>query len=231
LKGGSVLQDLGISVLVEGKNLQRLLLGLWVTARIAFISVCFSIILGILFGILMTHKSKVIRFFCRAYLESVRIIPVLVWLFLFYFGLARNFHINLSGELASILVFTLWGTAEMGDLVRGAITSISHHQYESGFALGLTNSQLYRYVIVPQTMRRLMPGAINLMTRMIKTTSLVVLIGVVEVLKVGQQIIEANFLKSPSASLWVYALIFFFYFILCMPISHLSKRLERRWQS
>jgi polar amino acid transport system permease protein len=76
-----------------------------------------------------------------------------------------------------------------------------------------------------------MPGAINLTTRMIKTTSLVVLIGVVEVLKVGQQIIEANFLKSPSASFWVYSLIFFFYFILCMPISQVSKRLERRWQN
>ncbi|MDR2793304.1 MAG: amino acid ABC transporter permease [Treponema sp.] len=225
------MRDLGISVLIEGKNLQRLFLGLWVTARIALISVFFSVILGVLFGILMTNKRKAVRFFCRAYLEAVRIIPVLVWLFLFYFGLARNFHINLTGEFTSILVFTLWGTAEMGDLVRGAITSISHHQYESAFALGLTNGQLYRYVIVPQAMRRLMPGAINLTTRMIKTTSLVVLIGVVEVLKVGQQIIEANFLKSPSASFWVYALIFFFYFILCMPISHLSKRLERKWQS
>jgi polar amino acid transport system permease protein len=222
---------LGVSVLIEGSNFQRLLLGLWVTARIALVSVFFSVILGVFFGVLMTNKNKIMRFLCRAYLEAVRIIPVLVWLFLFYFGLARNFHINLSGEAASILVFTLWGTAEMGDLVRGSITSISHHQYESAFALGLTNVQLYRYVVIPQAVRRLTPGAINLTTRMIKTTSLVTLIGVVEVLKVGQQIIEANFLKSPSASLWVYALIFFFYFMLCMPVSHLSKRLERKWQS
>jgi polar amino acid transport system permease protein len=222
---------LGVSVLIEGRNFQRLLLGLWVTARIALVSVFFSVILGVLFGVLMTNKNKIARFLCRAYLEAVRIIPVLVWLFLFYFGLARNFHINMSGEAASILVFTLWGTAEMGDLVRGSITSISPHQYESAFALGLTNIQLYRYVIIPQAVRRLTPGAINLTTRMIKTTSLVTLIGVVEVLKVGQQIIEANFLKSPSASFWVYALIFFFYFMLCMPVSHISKRLERKWQS
>jgi polar amino acid transport system permease protein len=225
------LQDLGVSILIEGRNFQRLLFGLWVTARIALVSVFFSVILGVLFGVLMTNKRKAVRFLCRAYLEAVRIIPVLVWLFLFYFGLARNFHINLSGETASILVFALWGTAEMGDLVRGAITSVSHHQYESAFALGLTNGQLYRHIIVPQAVRRLMPGAINLTTRMIKTTSLVALIGVVEVLKVGQQIIEANFLKSPSASFWVYALIFFLYFILCMPVSHLSKRLERKWQN
>jgi polar amino acid transport system permease protein len=76
-----------------------------------------------------------------------------------------------------------------------------------------------------------MPGAVNLVTRMIKTTSLASLIGVVEALKVGQQIIEANFLKSPSASFWVYSLIFLCYFLLCMPISHFAKRLEQRWQS
>jgi polar amino acid transport system permease protein len=207
------------------------MLGLWVTARIAFIAVVLSGVFGILFGILLTRKNRLLRFFCHFYLEAIRIIPVLVWLFLFYFGLAKNFHINLSGEMTSIIVFTLWGTAEMGDLVRASITSLSKHQYESAYALGLSTAHLYHYVIIPQTLRRLMPGAINLVTRMIKTTSLVVLIGVVEVLKVGQQIIEANFLKSPSASFWIYALIFLLYFLLCMPISRISKRLEQKWQS
>ncbi|MDR1147588.1 MAG: amino acid ABC transporter permease [Spirochaetaceae bacterium] len=225
------MQDLGIGVLIEGKNMERLLMGLLVTARIALAAVIFSIIFGTLFGILMTKKSPLIRFLCRFYLEAIRIIPVLVWLFLFYFGLARNFHINLSGELTCVIVFTLWGTAEMGDLVRGAITSLSKHQYESGFALGLSAAQLYRFIIVPQAVRRLMPGAINLATRMIKTSSLAVLIGVVEVLKVGQQIIESNFLKSPSAAFWVYLFIFFLYFALCMPVSQLSKRLEQKWQN
>jgi polar amino acid transport system permease protein len=225
------LQDLGVKVIFEGRNFFRLLAGLWVTARIALIAVVLSVFFGVLFGILMTRKNKILQFFCQFYLESVRIIPVLVWLFLFYFGLAKNFQINLSGEGASILVFTLWGTAEMGDLVRGAVTSVAKHQYESAYALGLGEGQSYRYVIIPQAARRLMPGAINLVTRMIKTTSLAVLIGVVETLKVGQQIIEANFLKSPSASFWVYALIFLCYFLLCMPISRLSKALEQKWQS
>jgi polar amino acid transport system permease protein len=222
---------LGISVLVEGRNLWRLLAGVWVTARIALVAVVFSAFFGVLFGILMTRKNTFVKAACHCYLEAIRIIPVLVWLFLFYFGLAKNFRINMSGEAACIIVFALWGTAEMGDLVRAAVTSLSRHQYESGYALGLSNAQLYRYVIVPQAARRLMPAAINLATRMIKTTSLAVLIGVVEVLKVGQQIIEANFLKSPSASFWVYALIFLFYFLLCMPVSRLSKRLEQKWQS
>jgi polar amino acid transport system permease protein len=225
------MRDLGIRVLVEGINLQRILSGLWITARIAFVSVVFSAILGVLFGILMTRKNPALRFLCRFYLEAMRIIPVLVWLFIFYFGLARNFRINLSGEASAVLVFTLWGAAEMGDIVRGAVTSIDLHQYESGHAIGLSEAQLYRHIIIPQAVRRLVPGAINLTTRMIKTTSLVVLIGIVEMLKIGQQIIEANFLKSPTAAFWVYALIFFLYFALCMPISRLSKFLEQRWQS
>jgi polar amino acid transport system permease protein len=225
------MRDLGIKVLAEGVTMQRLLLGLLVTARIAFVSVALSMIAGIFAGILMTRQNPALRFFCRLYLEAMRIIPVLVWLFIFYFGISRNLHINLSGEAASVLVFTLWGTAEMGDIVRGAVTSLSKHQYESGHALGLSEAQLYFYIVIPQAARRLLPGAINLVTRMIKTTSLVVLIGVVEVLKIGHQVIESNFLKSPSASFWVYGFIFFLYFILCMPISHLSKFLEKRWYS
>jgi polar amino acid transport system permease protein len=222
---------LGVSILFEGRNLTRILFGLGVTARIALIAAALSAMLGLLFGILMTRKNRILKVICHFYLEAVRIIPVLVWLFLFYFGLAKNFQINLSGEATCILVFTLWGTAEMGDLVRGAVTSVSIHQYESAQALGLSHRQIYRHIIIPQAARRLMPGAVNLVTRMIKTTSLASLIGVVEALKVGQQIIEANFLKSPSASFWVYSLIFLCYFLLCMPISHFAKRLEQRWQS
>ncbi len=225
------MEDLGASIIFEGVNLSRLLSGLWITTRIALISIIISSILGMIFGIIMTSHNKVIRVLSRVYLESVRIIPVLVWLFLFYFGLPKLLRIHLDGELVSILVFTLWGTAEMGDIVRGAITSLPKHQKDSGKAIGLTDKQVYFYIIIPQAVRRLIPTAINLATRMIKTTSLVVLIGVVEVLKVGQQIIEASMLKSPTASFWIYGFIFLLYFIICYPISLFSKVLEKRWQS
>jgi hypothetical protein len=89
--------------------------------------------------------------------------------------------------------------------VRGALISIPKHQCESSEALGLTKAQTYWYIIIPQTVRRLIPLSINLITRMIKTTSLVLMIGVVEVLKVAQQIIEANRMASRtlrSASIW-----------------------------
>lgn len=224
------MQDLGIRVLFMGDNFARLLSGLWVTVRISLISVVLSIILGVLLGMVMTIKNPVTKALTKIYLEFVRIMPQLVLLFLVYFGLTKSFGLNLSGEASSIIVFTIWGTAEMGDLVRGALISIPKHQYESGEVIGLNKIQIYRYIIIPQTLRRLIPLAINLTTRMIKTTSLIVLIGVVEVMKVAQQIIEANRYTAPDAALWIYGTIFFLYFIVCWPISLLAGRLEKKWK-
>ncbi|MDO5521251.1 MAG: amino acid ABC transporter permease [bacterium] len=221
---------IGIDILFRGNNLVRLLEGLWVTIKISMLAIIVSIILGILFGMVMTMKHPMIKGVCRVYLEFIRIMPQLVLLFLVYFGATKAFQIHISGKVAAVLVFSLWGTAEMGDLVRGALVSIPYHQYESGMALGLTRLKIFRYIIIPQTLRRLIPLAINLATRMIKTTSLIVLIGVVEVLKVGQQIIEANRFTVPDAALWIYAVVFFLYFIVCYPISLLARKLERIWQ-
>ena len=222
--------DSGISVLFMGHNFLRLLGGLWVTLRISLIAVVLSMPLGILFGMFMTLRNPVSRAVSRIYLEFVRIMPQLVLLFIAYFGVTRAFGWNLSAEASAILVFTLWGTAEMGDLVRGALISIPKHQYESATALGLSRMQTFLFVIIPQTLRRLIPLTINLTTRMIKTTSLVVLIGMTEVLKVGKQIIDANRFTHPTAALWVYGVIFLLYFLACWPISLLAKKLEKRWR-
>ena len=135
----------------------------------------------------------------------------------------------LSAELSAVIVFSFWGTAEMGDLVRGALQSIPVIQYESSMTLGFTRWQTYRYVIVPQISRRMIPLSMNLITRMIKTTSLILMIGVVEVLKVAQQIIEANRKSSPNAAFGVFATIFVLYFLACWPISCLAGYLEKRW--
>ena len=216
------------SVIFMGKNFLRLLQGLLVTIEIAAVSIVFSIILGFLLGALMTVKIKPLQIICKIYLEFMRIMPQLVLLFLAYFGLTRAFGISISGEAASVLVFTLWGTAEMGDLVRGALESIPRHQYESAKSIGLNEKQIYIYVIIPQTLRRLIPLAMNLITRMIKTTSIVVFVGVIEVVKIGQQIIDANRLTVPTAAIAVYAVIFFMYFIVRWPLSILAGKLEKR---
>ena len=221
--------DLGLEVLLKGKNLARILGGLGVALKISLISVVISIFAGVLVGMLMTWKNPISRAVTRCYLEIVRIMPQMVLLFLVYFGTTRIFGWNLSGEVSAIIVFSFWGTAEMGDLVRGAVISIPQHQYESAAALGLTGMQTYRYIVLPQTVRRLIPLSINLITRMIKTTSLVLMIGVVEVLKVAQQIIEANRKSSPNAAFGVFFVVFLLYFLICWPVSRAAVYLEKRW--
>lgn len=221
--------DLGIDVVFKGMNMTRLLNGLWVSMRISLIAVAISIVLGLFIGTLMTLDNPFIKAITRIYLEIVRIMPQMVLLFIVFFGTTRVFGIDISAEVASVIVFSFWGTAEMSDLVRGALISIPKHQYESGAALGMTGAQIYYHVVIPQTVRRLIPLSINLITRMIKTTSLVMMIGVVEVLKVGQQIIEANRKSSPNAAFGVFAVVFLLYFLACWPISLFAKYLERKW--
>ena len=224
------MQDLGIRVLFEGNNLLRLFNGLLLVVELSAIAVFCSIVLGICMGALMTLKNPLVKFLTRFYLEFIRIMPQLVLLFLAYFGLTRLTGINLPGFTAAVLVFVLWGAAEMGDLVRSILISLPKNQYESGAALGFTRWQLYRFIILPQAVRRLIPPAMNLASRIIKTTSLVVMIGVVEMLKTGQQIIEANRYTAPTAALWIYGTIFFFYFFICWPLSLAATHLEKRWQ-
>ena len=220
--------DLGLNVIFKGKNAVRLLGGMGVALRISLIAVIISIPLGILVGILMTFKNPILKAVLRVYLEFIRIMPQLVLLFIVFFGSTRVIGVDISGDLAAVIVFSLWGIAEMGDLVRGAIISIPKHQYESGEALGLSKRQIFVYIIIPQTIKRLVPLSINLITRMIKTTSLVLMIGVVEVIKVAQQIIEANRTASPNAAFGVYLAVFLMFFIACTPISMLARYLEKR---
>ena len=225
------MQALGIDVLFKGSNFMRMLGGLWVALEISLISVAFSIVLGIILGVIMTFKNPVVKAITRVYLEIIRIMPQMVMLFIVFFGTTRVMGWNLSAEVASVIVFTLWGTAEMGDLVRGAILGIPKHQFESSYALGMTKAQTYYHIVIPQTLRRLIPLSINLVTRMIKTTSLVMMIGVVEAMKVTQQIIEANRMNSPNAAFGLFLTVFVLYFIACWPISLLAGYLEKKWSN
>ena len=100
------MQDSGFQVLLQGNNFLRILQGLGVTIGISIVSVLLSLLLGTLFGIVMTSKSKIVRFLSRIYLEFIRIMPQLVLLFIVYFGLARNFNISqASYRLLSSLPF------------------------------------------------------------------------------------------------------------------------------
>ena len=115
------MHSLGIDVLFKGTNMIRLLEGLWVSVEISLISVAISIVLGLVVGVFMTSKRLVPKMLLRIYLETVRIMPQMVLLFIVYFGSTRVFGLSITAEVSAVMVFVFWGTAEMGDLVRGSI--------------------------------------------------------------------------------------------------------------
>lgn len=214
--------------LLQGATIRRLLVGLGVTLRISLVSVALAIPFGVLMGVLFTRKNRMLQVVLRAYLNFIRVMPQLVLLYVVFFGSATTLGLNFSGEVASIIVFTLWGAAELGDLVRAALESIPRSQYDSSYVLGLTQRQTFLRVILPQALSRLLPPSVNLVTRIVKTTSLCMLIGVVEVVRVGQQIIDYYRFDYPQGALWTYATLALLYFCICWPLSMLSKWLEGR---
>lgn len=219
-----------MSEILNASTALRFFDGIWATLYITAVSVAFSLVIGFLLGFIAWAGNNLVRFVCRVLLEFVRVMPLIVWLFVVYFGLSRWFGLNLSNINATIIVFSIWGSLEMMDLVRAALFSIPKHQKQAAFALGLSTPQTFIFIIAPQAIKRLIPTIMNLFTRMLKSTPFAFLIGVVEMLKVGQQIIEL-YRYEIYAPLVVYGMIFWLYFLLCYPISLYSKRLEQKWKT
>lgn len=192
--------NLGIDILFDWITIKRLLGGVYYTLEVSLIAILLSILLGTLFGVIRTSKALSIRIIFRVYLEVVRILPTLVLLYILYYTLPSIFNLEIDGRLVGVLAFTFWGAAEMSDIVRSAIISLPKHQTESALAIGLNKAQLYLYVLLPQAIKLATPPAINLAARIIMTTSLLVLIGVQELVKVGKEIIEANAMTKDRKS-------------------------------
>lgn len=210
-------------------TLSRLFDGLSLTLFITLASMVVSLVCGLALGFVAWAGSPFVRAVLRICLEFVRVMPLIVWLFVMYFGFSRWFGLNLSNVSATIIVFSIWGSFEMMDLVRGALFSIPLHQTQAALALSLSRIQIFVFVVAPQALRRLTPAVMNLFTRLLKSTPFAFLIGVVELLKVGQQIIELH-RYDVYAPILVYGLIFWLYFLLCYPVSLYSKRLEQKWK-
>ena len=204
--------------------LPLLAVGAGQTLAISLLAILFATLGGVGYGVLAQQGGRLTRGVLRVYLELFRVVPVLVWLYLFFFGLPIFFGLDIPAFWCAVLVLALWGASEVGEVVRGCLKSLARGQQEAGLALGLSRWQLYRHVLLPQALQRLTPPTINIYTRIIKTSSLAVLIGVVDVIKVGQQIIERTY-----ESVLIYGALFLFFFFICYPLSAASKVLERRW--
>ncbi len=205
-------------------SLPQLARGAAQTLSISALGIVFATAGGVLYGVLATLGNRWVNRLLRVYLELFRAIPVLVWLYLLFFGLPIFFAVSIPSFWCAVLVLALWGASEVGEVVRGALQSLPRGQREAGLSIGLSGWQLYGYVLLPQALKRMTPPTINIYTRIIKTSSLAVLIGVVDVIKVGQQIIERTY-----ESVLIYGALFLFFFFICYPLSAASRALERRW--
>lgn len=201
--------------------LWQLLPGLSQTISLTGLSLMLSLPGGVAYVLLSQSR------FCwlaRLWLELFRTIPLLVWLFLLFFGLPLWIGLDIGGVGSAVLVFVLWGSTEAGEVFRGAWRALPPAQLEAAVSLGLTARQRWRYLLLPLLLRLSLPPLMNVATRLIKTSSLTVLIGVTELTKAGQQIIERE-----DNALLIYGLLLLGYFAICFPLSLAARQLERRW--
>ena len=219
--------------------------GLKNTLIISSISVTLSVVIGVLLGTLLTVKFLPLRAAIRLYIEVWRGLPIIVTIFLLYFGLptlADEAHIpglNLDPLRASILGLALWGSAQIAEATRGAVQSIPKEQHEASAALGFGWVGRHVNVILPQALRRLIPPLVGLSVGVIQNSTLASIIGVPEVLETAHR--SANRLAVPtvdpttltieggdSHALEIYFFVFALFFVISFPLTRLAAYLERR---
>ncbi len=180
-------------------------------------------VVGFTIAILRTTQSRILRWLTAGYIQLFQGTPVLMQLFLFYYGLAVLFDMQVDAWPAVALAFTLYSGAFLGEIWRGSIQAIPRTQWEASACLSLGYVQQLRFVILPQAMRISIPPTVGFLVQLIKGTSIAAIIGFVELTRAGQLIVNVTF--QPMI---VYPVVAALYFVVCWPLSLLSRSLERR---
>lgn len=176
--------------------------------------------LGLAVALARVSLSPVLRRAATGYIAVVQGVPVLILLFLSYYGLSKA-GFDLPPIAAASVSLAIYSSGYLGDIWRGAIQSVAPQQWEAAASLALTRAQQYRYVILPQSVRIALPPTVGFLVQLVKNTSIVSIVGVVELVRAGQLVNNATF--QPFRVFIAVALI---YFVLCYPLSWTSRRLE-----
>ncbi|MFA4133777.1 MULTISPECIES: amino acid ABC transporter permease [unclassified Brevibacillus] len=195
-----------------------------VTLKITVISLFFALLIGLLFGLMSTSRSKLLRGIATAYVDFLRGTPLLVQIFFIYFGLPPVLDIKIPETTAGILALSLNAGAYLAEIFRGGILSIDKGQMEAARSLGLSHGKAMRLVILPQAVRRMIPAFVNQFIVTLKDTSLLTVIGIRELMNSGEIIISSNF-----RSFEIWAVVAVFYFLMIYILSLVSRSLERRF--
>ena len=213
------------SLTVIWNALPALLAGAWITIQLTAASVLFGSLGGIAVGVARLSKFWPLRVLARAYIEFFRGTPLIVQLFIIYFGIPSLFggEISINSWTAAILGLSLNSTAYLAEIVRAGIQSVEVGQKEAAESLGLDGRQTLFNVIFPQALRRMIPPLGNEFVVLLKDTSLVAFIGYRELLRQGQLILARNFRVFE-----IYIAIALIYLAMTLLSSWCFGRLERK---
>lgn len=194
----------------------------WLTLRIGFIGIILSFITGIFSAVVRYWKIPVLNVIVRVYTEISRNTPLLIQLFFLYFALPR-LGVKLSGEQCGIIGLTFLGGSYMAETVRSSIETVGRPQLESGMCVGLNKIQLVRYVVLPQALSVSVPGLVANIIFLLKETSVFSAVALADLMYVAKDLIGLYYKTEESLFLLVIA-----YFIILLPISLLSRFIEKR---
>lgn len=172
-------------------------------------------------AIMRLAQNSVLRAMAIGYILVIQSIPVLMILFMSYYGLTL-IGFDIPPLLAASASLAIYVSAYLAEIWRGSIQAVPFQQWEASASLALTRAQQYRYIILPQALRISLPPTVGFLVQLVKNTSIVSVVGFIELSRAGQLINNATF--EPFKVFMVVALIYFF---ICFPLSRLSRYLER----
>lgn len=220
------------SVLWSGQSGAWLLQGLIITLQLSVLAWCLAVPLGIVAGALRTLPVGPLRWLASAYVEFFRNVPLLVWMFFWYFGVppllpqsVQDWLFDRGAEFwAGMFALGVYHGARFSEVIRAGIQSIPRSQFEAAASTGLRMAQIYRLIIIPVALRLIIPPATNESLNLLKNSSVALTIGVAELTFQTRQIetYTARAIEALTAGTVIYL-------ALCLGIAALVARLERRY--
>jgi polar amino acid transport system permease protein len=196
--------------------------GLGITVLISILAIVLGTLLGVGVGLVLTYGKALPRFIARIFVDYVRGTPVFV-LVLASFYLLTEIGVHLSAFQAGLFALTIFCSTHVAENARGSLMSLPRGQMEAGKAIGLTFPKIFFYVLAPQALRQALPSWVNTATEMVKASTLLSVIGVVELLLTTKEIIARNFL-----TLEFYLFAGLLYFLINFGIERAGRYVERR---
>lgn len=201
--------------------MRALLNGLWTTIWISVVSIAIATVIGLVFGLMRVSENKLVKFIADIYIYAMRGIPMIVFAFFVYFGVSQWFNANLSPEVTGIAALSINTGAYIAEIVRGGIQGVPKGQAEAARSLGMKPSLTMKKIILPQAIRSMVPSLVNQFILALKNTSILSVIGMVELTMAGQIMIARTY---QSGNIWL--LVGMMYIILITVLTKLSERIE-----